>query len=49
MRVLLGLQPLTTTAYFLRVLPANKETIAGTRNFCPGIRMARSYIHSRFL
>jgi hypothetical protein len=32
--VLLGLQPLTTTAYLLRVLPANIKTIAG---------MARSY------
>jgi hypothetical protein len=32
--VLLGLQPLTTTAYLLRVLPANKKIIAG---------MARSY------
>jgi hypothetical protein len=34
LRVLLGLQPLTTTAYPLRVLPANKQTTAG---------MARSY------
>jgi hypothetical protein len=59
--VLLGLQPLTTTAvtilsslwlvtsrlhsYLLRVLPANKMAIAGTNNFCPGTRMARSYKH----
>ena len=34
MRVLLGLQPLTTTAYLLRVLPAIIKWIAG---------MARSY------
>jgi hypothetical protein len=24
-------------------MPANNKTIAGTKNFCPGTRMARSY------
>jgi hypothetical protein len=41
--VLLGLQPLTTTAYLLRVMPAIKLLFAGTKNICPGTRMARSY------
>jgi hypothetical protein len=26
-------------------VPANNMAIAGTKNFCPGTRMARSYKH----